>query len=148
MARMVTTISLSASKLQSMQECGDMAQPDLKLEETPDRRERYTGEERRKVWSPENAITESALIVADKNNAIRTLRIERVGAANRVFIQLTWRKDELFLTTTRRFDRPREFKNFERLVDYVQHTLHSVICFSVDVKYAGQRDRRRTIKPA
>ena len=123
-----------------------MGQPDTKPEQAAGLRQGYAGQERRKVWRSENAITESALILADKNNAIKTLRIERVGSANRVFIQLTWRKEELFLTTTRKFDRPREFRNFERLVDYVQHTLHSVNCFSVDIKYAGQRDRRRTIR--
>lgn len=85
-------------------------------------------------WNEEQAITESEVVVADKNGAIKALRVEKDGKAHRVFVQLTWRQGELFLTTTRTSEKPREFKDFSRLVEHIEETYPSVTSFSVELK--------------
>ena len=98
--------------------------------------------DRRKVWDPETSITETEIVTADKNGAIKLLRIEKVGEVIHVFVKLTWRKEELFLTTTRTAGRPREFKDFTRLVEYIQKMLPTVKTFETNLEYAGNKDRR------
>lgn len=56
------------------------------------------------------------------------------GEAHRVFVQLTWRQGELFLTTTRTSEKPQEFKDFSRLVEHIEKTYPSVTSFSVELK--------------
>lgn len=98
--------------------------------------------DRRKVWDSETSITEAEIVTADKNGAIKSLRIEKVGEAHHVFVKLTWRKEELCLTTTRAAGKPREFKDLTRLVEYIQKTLPSVTSFEVQIEHSGGRDRR------
>ena len=98
--------------------------------------------ERRKVWDPETSITETEIVTADKNGAIKLLRIEKVGEVLHVYVKLTWRKEELFLTTTRTAGKPREFKDFTRLVEYIQKMLPTVKTFESNIERAGNKDRR------
>lgn len=98
--------------------------------------------DRRKTWDSETSITETEIVTADKNGAIKSLRIEKVGEGLHVFVKLTWRKEELCLTTTRAAGKPREFKDFSRLVEYIQKTLPSVKSFEVQIEHSGERDRR------
>lgn len=100
--------------------------------------------ERRKFQDSEFSITESELLIADKNDAVKALRIEKVGEVHHVFAQLTWRKEELVLTTTRTSVKPRAFKHIGRLVDYIRKTCPSIMHFNVKIAYAGDRNRRTT----
>lgn len=87
-----------------------------------------------KVWNPETSITETEIVTADQNGALKLLRIEKVGEVLHIFVMLSWRKEELFLTTMRSACKPREFKDFTRLVEYIQKMLPSVKSFEVKFK--------------
>lgn len=97
---------------------------------------------RPKVWDAETSITEAEIVTADKNGAIKSLRIEKVGEALHVFVKLTWRKEELCLTTSRAAGegKPRAFKDLTRLVEYIQKKLLSVTRFEVEIKNFVGRD--------
>lgn len=86
------------------------------------------------VWDAEKAITETEMVTSDKAAAIKELRIEKEGEIHRVFVQFTWRQGEYFLTTTRTSEKPREFKHFGRLIEYIEKTYPSVKSFEVQIK--------------
>ena len=72
------------------------------------------------MWNPEAAITESDAVLAAKNGALKSLRIIKEGEDFYVLLQLTWRKEELFLATTRKQDEPRSFRHIGRLIEYIE----------------------------
>lgn len=73
------------------------------------------------MWNPECAITEADAVLAAKNSTIKTLRIIKEGPEFYVLLQLNWRKEELFLATTRTTREPRRFKHLGRLVEYIEN---------------------------
>ena len=85
-------------------------------------------------WNVERAITENEVVLAEKNGALKTVRVEKFGNSHRIFVQFTWRHEELFLSTTRTSKKPREFKDFSRLVQHIEKTYPSVNNFIVDLK--------------
>ena len=86
------------------------------------------------VWDADKAITETEMVTSDKAAAIKELRIEKEGEIHRVFVQFTWRQGEYFLTTTRTSEKPREFKHFGRLIEYIEKTYPSIKSFEVQIK--------------
>ena len=85
-------------------------------------------------WNSEQSITESEVVLAEKNGALKTVRVEKFGDSHRIFVQLTWRHEELFLSTIRGPKKPREFKDFTRLVQHIEKTYPSVKKFIVELK--------------
>lgn len=59
-------------------------------------------------------------MIAAKNHAIKSLRIVKDGADFYVSMHLNWRKDEVFLSTTRSQKEPRRFKHMGRLIEYIE----------------------------
>ena len=102
----------------------------------------HTQTERRKALDSHASITEAQLQIADQNNALKAIRIEKVGEVHHLYVQLTWRKEELVLTTTRTSVKPREFKHFGRLVEYVEKTCLSVKSFTVHIGDSGRLNHR------
>lgn len=86
-------------------------------------------DDRIKMWNPEFSITESDAAIAVKNDAVKSLRVEQEGRVYHVFIQLTWRKEELFLSTTRVTSKPRDFHHVGRLVEYIEANYPSIGSF-------------------
>lgn len=72
------------------------------------------------MWNPDQAVTESDAVIAAKNHAIKSLRIVKDGADFYVSMHLNWRKDEVFLSTTRSQKEPRRFKHMGRLIEYIE----------------------------
>jgi hypothetical protein len=72
------------------------------------------------MWNPECAITEADAVLAAKNNTITSLRIVKNGADFYVTMNIAWRREELFLSTTRSSKEPRTFKHLGRLVAYIE----------------------------
>lgn len=82
----------------------------------------------------QKGISELEVVISDRNSAIKNLRIEKKGEYFLVFVQLTWREGEYFLATARAFKKPREFKDFARLVEYIEKTYPSINRFEVIIK--------------
>jgi len=72
------------------------------------------------MWNPEHSITEADAVLAAKSGTLKSLRIVKDGASFYVLISLTWRKEELFLATTRTKKEPRRFRDIGRLVEYIE----------------------------
>ena len=72
------------------------------------------------MWNPEHSITEADAVLASKSGTLKSLRIIKDGASFYVLIQLTWRKEELFLATTRTKKEQRRFRDIGRLVEYIE----------------------------
>jgi hypothetical protein len=71
-------------------------------------------------WNPEHSIKEADAILAAKSGTLKSVRILKDGQDFYVFIRLTWRKEELFLATTRTNKEPRRFRHIGRLVEYIE----------------------------
>jgi hypothetical protein len=78
------------------------------------------------MWNPKNSITEADVILAAKNGTLKSLRIEKNGEKFHVCLCLTWRKEELFLSTTRNRKRPRQFHHLGRLVEYIESSFPGI----------------------
>lgn len=72
------------------------------------------------MWNPQLSITEADAVLNAKNGAVTSIRIIKNDDSFVVLLQLAWRKDELFLCTTRNNKHPREFKHIGRLLEYVE----------------------------
>lgn len=77
-------------------------------------------ETRAPMWNPEHSITEADAVLAAKSGTLKSLRIIKDETDFYVLIQLTWRKEELFLATTRTKKEPRRFRHIGRLVEYIE----------------------------
>ncbi len=66
------------------------------------------------------SITEAEAAIAEQNQAISALRIEKIGTVFTIHLRLNWRKDEVFMSTTRDKKTPREFKHSGRLIEYIE----------------------------
>ena len=72
------------------------------------------------MWNPEHSITEADAVLAAKSGTLKSLRIVKDEKDFYVLIQLTWRKEELFLATTRTKKEPRRFRHIDRTVESLE----------------------------
>jgi hypothetical protein len=72
------------------------------------------------MWTKDQAITEADAIISAKNGALKALRIVKEGKNLYILLTLTWRKEELYLSTTRNQKEPRRFRNLDRLIEYIE----------------------------
>lgn len=86
------------------------------------------------MWNPECAITEADAVLAAKNNTITDLRIIKDDEGFYVLLRITWRTEEVFLSTTRSTKEPRHFKHLGRLVEYIEAHFPSVVHVSLVLK--------------
>ena len=73
------------------------------------------------MWDPDLSITEPEADTASRNSAVAAVRIVKTGPDTfHVMLRLTWRKQEVFMCTTRTRTEPRAFKHLGRLVEYLE----------------------------
>ena len=78
------------------------------------------------MWNPECASSEADAILADKNGALKSMRIIKAGDDFHVLLYYTWRKEELFLSSTRSQKEPRKFRHIGRLLEHIERTFPSL----------------------
>ena len=71
------------------------------------------------MWNRDHSITEADVVLAARSGTLKSLSIVKDEGVFYVLIQLTWRKQELFLATTRSKKEPRRFRDLGRLVEYI-----------------------------
>lgn len=89
------------------------------------------------MWNPECAITEADAVLAAQNRALKSLRIVKNGEAYHLLLQLSWRKDELYLATTRSLKDPRKFKNLDRLIEYIEEHYPGIHNLGITLHWEG-----------
>jgi hypothetical protein len=73
------------------------------------------------MWNPEHSITEADAVIAAKSETLKSLRIIKDNGDFYVLVRLSWRKEELFLATTRTRKEPRKFRHLGRLIEYIEN---------------------------
>lgn len=73
------------------------------------------------MWDPDLSITEPEADTASRNAAVAAIRIVKTDPDTfHVMLKLTWRKQEVFICTTRTRTEPRTFRHLGRLVEYLE----------------------------
>ena len=95
------------------------------------------------MWNTDLAITEADAILAAKSGALQSMRIVKNGDEFHVFVRFTWRKEELFLSTTRTQKEPRKFKHVGRLIEYIENHYPNLASVEVVLKPTLATVKRR-----
>ena len=79
------------------------------------------------------SITATEVEIAGKNNTVTAVRIVKLGEIFTVYLHLTWRPDEVFITTTRDRKTPKRFKHLGRLIEYIENLFPNVKSLQFDL---------------
>lgn len=87
--------------------------------------------------NPDNTLTEPDLALYAKTNVIKEIRIQEVIDGFIVQIPLTWRPEELYLSTRRERDQPKRFKAIEPLLELLPANVPDLRSVTLDLRPAG-----------
>lgn len=77
---------------------------------------------------PDNTLNSAELALAARKNAVREFHIDQTGPGTWcVRVRLNWREEDLHLVTRRDRTQPRCFKNFNRLLQFIEKRYPKVL---------------------
>lgn len=88
-------------------------------------------------WNSTRSIIESEAIVNSANNTITRIRVVQLSKDEFILLlKLSWRADEVYLSTLRSRKQPRIFKHAGRLLEYICSNYSSIkevtICLDLE----------------
>lgn len=85
---------------------------------------------------PDNTLTELDLALYAKKDVIKALRIQEVAEGFILLIHLTWRTEDLYLSTRRDRDQPKCFKTLQPLLELLRTYVPGITSVTLDLRPA------------